>query len=763
MQKMGLAASATLCLLAATTARTQTLSLQQFTTGLSQRGGDHARRRRQRPPVPHAAGRPIRIHNGTALLTTPFLDIDPLVRSGGEEGLLCARPSIRTTRATASSSSTTRNNTGDQVVARYTRSAATRTWPTRPPRKIIITIPHPNEGNHNGGQLKFGPDGYLYIATGDGGGGGDPGENAQTWTTRCWASSSASTSTAHGALRHPARQPVRGRRRARAGRSGPTACATRGGSRSTAQTGDMFIGDVGQGAREEVDFQPAGVGGLNYGWDDMEGSICYEPSSGCLTANRVLPILEVQPQLGRLRDRGRLPLPRHRHPVPRRQVPPQRQLHGPHPHRHPDGADDVDARPSTRTRPSTSPPSARTRTASCTRPAGGTVYRIVSGHPGGRRSRTARRPRTRGPRVFTVTLGSPCAAAGDRAVRDGARDRDAPAPTTRRPPASSPSRPGRRSRTVSIPLVNDALDEDDETFVVNLTAPVGATIGDGQAHGHHHGRRPAAGARPRSTARRSRATRASTPCTFGVTLTPAERPGGGGRLHHPERHGHRRPRLHGGLGHALVRGRRHQRHGGGQRAGRRRRSRATRRSRWRLAVAEQRDARRRAGRRRDRGRRRAVALHPRADARRPPRRRTWPAARPTSTASASRRARPTRSCWTRSPATPCPAWCWSGWPRTTSTVLQSAVVTGTGASRQPALAEPARGPGPRRAPSASRAPACGSGCAADDTYRLRLYETTLSGPALQQLRQPGHGPADPEHHGGPRERARVLLGGERRR
>ena len=88
MQKMGLAASATLCLLAASTARTQTLSLQQFTTGLSQVVAiTHAGDGSGRLFLTEQGGQ-IRIHNGTSLLATPFLNIDPLVRSGGEEGLL---------------------------------------------------------------------------------------------------------------------------------------------------------------------------------------------------------------------------------------------------------------------------------------------------------------------------------------------------------------------------------------------------------------------------------------------------------------------------------------------------------------------------------------------------------------------------------------------------------------------------------------------------------------------------------------------------
>ena len=76
-------------------------------------------------------------------------------------------------------------------------------------------------------------------------------------------------------------------------RSGPTACATPGASPSTAQTGDLWIGDVGQNKYEEIDFQPANSkGGENYGWNIMEGTHCYQPAAGCNQAGLVKPIFE---------------------------------------------------------------------------------------------------------------------------------------------------------------------------------------------------------------------------------------------------------------------------------------------------------------------------------------------------------------------------------------------------------------------------------------------------------------------------------------
>ena len=122
--------------------------------------------------------------------------------------------------------------------------------------KNLLTIPHPTKANHYGGQLQFGPDGDLYISTGDGGGENDllP-QRPET-----------SSSQLGKILRL---DPTRGPRRSTRSRRNPfaptatptdlepTACATPSASPSTRLSGDMVIGDVGQGAREEVDFAPS--------------------------------------------------------------------------------------------------------------------------------------------------------------------------------------------------------------------------------------------------------------------------------------------------------------------------------------------------------------------------------------------------------------------------------------------------------------------------------------------------------------------------
>ena len=118
----------------------------------------------------------VRVAHKATLLPTPFLDISRLVRSGGERGLLSIAFHPRYAENGFFYVNYT-NRSGDTVVARYTVSAdANRADPTTGVVLLMIRQPY---SNHNGGQLQFGPDGYLYIGMGDGGSGGDPHGHAQ--------------------------------------------------------------------------------------------------------------------------------------------------------------------------------------------------------------------------------------------------------------------------------------------------------------------------------------------------------------------------------------------------------------------------------------------------------------------------------------------------------------------------------------------------------------------------------------------------------
>ncbi len=170
---------------------------------------------------------------------------------------------------------------GDLQVREYTRSAdpavANTTFTT------LIDIPHRDASNHNGGWIAFSPtDGYLYIATGDGGGGGDTQNNAQNLNSllgkilRIDVDTDDFPADATRNYGIPADNPFVGV----AGADEIWAYGLRNPWRNDfdPRTGDLYIADVGQQALEEVDFQANGVGGRNYGWRIMEGDQPYNPA-----------------------------------------------------------------------------------------------------------------------------------------------------------------------------------------------------------------------------------------------------------------------------------------------------------------------------------------------------------------------------------------------------------------------------------------------------------------------------------------------------
>jgi hypothetical protein len=160
-----------------------------------------------------------------------------------------------------------------------------------PIREPILTIGHSQEANHNGGQLQFGPDGHLYMSVGDGGGSGDPFENAQN--TEVLLGKLLRIDPHPGqvpAYASPAGNPFLGG----PGRDEIWAYGLRNPWRFSFDraTGNMVIADVGQDTREEVDFAPSpapgvvGGAGANYGWNCREGFIAYtNPSKACATAS----------------------------------------------------------------------------------------------------------------------------------------------------------------------------------------------------------------------------------------------------------------------------------------------------------------------------------------------------------------------------------------------------------------------------------------------------------------------------------------------
>jgi glucose/arabinose dehydrogenase len=194
----------------------------------------------------------------------------------------------------------TRQSDGATVIARYQRSANDPNIADPGSAVILLTVAQPF-ANHNGGQLRFGPDGYLYIALGDGGSANDPGNRAQNLSTPLgkMLRIDVNNGSPYGI---PPNNPF-----LNDGNPDTLAEIWAYGLRHPWRfsfdrlTGDLFIADVGQSAREEINFQPAGTGaGANYGWRVMEGTLCTDLGGGpaCFDPSFTVPVLEYDHGLG---------------------------------------------------------------------------------------------------------------------------------------------------------------------------------------------------------------------------------------------------------------------------------------------------------------------------------------------------------------------------------------------------------------------------------------------------------------------------------
>ncbi len=153
----------------------------------------------------------------------------------------------------------------------------------------MLRIAHRANSNHNGGLLLFGPDGMLYLGTGDGGGAGDPAGNAQNLGSLLGKLLRIDVSALPYTI--PAGNPFAGQQ----GRQGEIwAYGLRNPWRyafDPAST-ELYVADVGQDEWEEINVEPRTAAGLDYGWNVMEGSHCYSPSTNCDQTGRTLPLLE---------------------------------------------------------------------------------------------------------------------------------------------------------------------------------------------------------------------------------------------------------------------------------------------------------------------------------------------------------------------------------------------------------------------------------------------------------------------------------------
>jgi glucose/arabinose dehydrogenase len=232
------------------------------------------------------------LSNGT-VLPTPFIDLSGTISTDGEQGLLglAFNPNFATNGYFYLNFTEPSGNT---IINRYTAAPGANTASRGTALRILsITQPY---ANHNGGNLAFGPDGYLYIGMGDGGSGGDPGNRAQSLNSLLgkmlridvfhWAGGKHYAS--------PPSNPY-------VGTTGLDEIWSRGLRNPWRWSFDrlsnrLWIADVGQGRYEEVNRSPVGGGSTtgraaNYGWRQLEGRACYSPSSGCSTNGKTAPLV----------------------------------------------------------------------------------------------------------------------------------------------------------------------------------------------------------------------------------------------------------------------------------------------------------------------------------------------------------------------------------------------------------------------------------------------------------------------------------------
>lgn len=247
--------------------------------------------------VVEQAGR-IRVVKDGALVERPFIDITGRIASGGERGLLglAFHPDYPTDPRLFVNYTDLDGNT---VISSFTFSGTDPDIADPDSETLLMHITQPF-ANHNGGAVEFGPDGMLHVATGDGGSGGDPQGNGQRLDTHLGKILRIDVDVAPGAATAyavPEDNPFVNQADAKPeiwlyGLRNPWRI------RFDRENGDLWIGDVGQNAWEEIDVARAGQKGLNYGWNTMEGAHCFSPQSGCDQTGLVLPVTEYENGVG---------------------------------------------------------------------------------------------------------------------------------------------------------------------------------------------------------------------------------------------------------------------------------------------------------------------------------------------------------------------------------------------------------------------------------------------------------------------------------
>jgi glucose/arabinose dehydrogenase len=231
-------------------------------------------------------GGTIRIVRDGVLQTTPFLDISSKVVFSGERGLLSVafHPQYATNKFFYVCFTGAK---GEIRVERYTTTSADVADPAS--AKLIIAAAHSEFANHNGGLVAFGPDGMLWVGLGDGGGAGDPLGNAQNFNSLLGSMLRIDVN-AGDPYAIPADNPFAGEPDVR-GEIWAKGLRNPWRFSFDRSTGLLFIGDVGQSAREEVNAVPYDAGGFNFGWNILEGFSCYD-AAACDQSGMTAPIID---------------------------------------------------------------------------------------------------------------------------------------------------------------------------------------------------------------------------------------------------------------------------------------------------------------------------------------------------------------------------------------------------------------------------------------------------------------------------------------
>jgi glucose/arabinose dehydrogenase len=260
----------------------QTIALQQFASGFSSISEiTHAGTSRM---YVVQQGGLIRIVEADGTInSTPFINLSSVISFTGERGLLglAFHPNYAVNGYFFVYYT---NTAGNLVIARYNRSTTNPDVANPSSAAILLTIPHPGQTNHNGGCMRFGPDGYLYISTGDGGGSGDPNGNSQNTMALLGKMLRLDVNgiTSDSNYFIPSTNPFA----IAGGAQEVWASGLRNAWKFSFKRGssEMWIADVGQGQLEEINKVSATTPGLNFGWRCYEGNSVYN-NSGCPAAS----------------------------------------------------------------------------------------------------------------------------------------------------------------------------------------------------------------------------------------------------------------------------------------------------------------------------------------------------------------------------------------------------------------------------------------------------------------------------------------------